>query len=1473
MGRCVKERLAWDATDPDLGAEFWAGVVEQSQGCMNLDWVDVRGIRSMGSSTETTTSCSPAEEFARLWRPGGPLPDVFEYLAARPGLTVAERLIVLQVDQAQRWRIGQPLPLRVYLATSPEIAECGEMIRVLVDGEREHRRHSAQRLNQTAPRTGTLVDPSQWPTDTIAPPVPRDLDSEGNDPAVDEELPTTAIPEPAALLILTRTPDDGPPTGPRKDLGYSLDEAHHLRAEAEALRAMLDTVRFTLVRRIGAGGMGVVYEAYDRKRGELVALKTMRRADPSTLARFKQEFRALADIAHFNLVNLYEMIAVEDRWVFTMELVEGTDFVSDTRILSLGPPTESDGSSSPPPFNEQRLRETLRQLAEGIVALHASGKLHRDIKPTNVLVTPEGRVVLLDFGLTADMESTGQFRTADRQIVGTVAHMSPEQAAGHPITTASDWYSVGVMLYEAMTGRLPFVGPPHEVILLKRTSEPLRASAIVPGLPEDLVDLCTRLLDRDPDRRPTGREVIAALTGSEPEPVDPIGPGRTLPLIGRDRHLQVLDAAFTGLVRRRTQSIFVFGRTGTGKTTLIRSFLEGLARGDDAIVLSGRCYERESVPYKALDSLIDALARYLKGLPARSLASLMPPDVAYLARLFPVLDGVPIIAAARAEALDLPDPQEARRRAIKALRVLLRRMGEKAPLVLAIDDLQWGDSESVLLLADLLGSPRAPVLLLLGCFRVEDREDGPLLVQLRQALEGRPSPPEHRELAVEALTQSEARELTLALLGRDDPVARAQAHLVARESGGNPLFVDQLVRHLRGFGPVEKWEAIGRLDLDEVLRDRIRKLPDEAQRLLETVALAGRPIDQSLAFRAAGLGAGGRAAVAALRTARLIRQAGLIPDEIEIYHDRIRVSIVEQWPPDQLRQHHHRLAEVLATSGPTDPEVLAGHFLNAGDLRRARAYYERGADQAASALAFEHAARLYRKAIELAPADSTITPSLRKRLGDALSNAGRGCEAARVYLEAASASEPAATLELKRLASAQLLISGHIDEGLALLRDLLIPMGIGMPETSRSALASLLWHRAILRARGLEFIPKPADLVPPIDLKRIDLYWSAVAGLSMVEPIRGADFQARGLLLALRVGEPFRIVRAVAMEAAHEAVAGPSAIVRVEAMLARAAALADPLDSPQAHGMVDLVRGLSSILFGRWQIGVESLARAEELFRDRCTGVAWERATGHNFALWGLYKLGEITDLRRRWISLSREARERGDLYATRYLNAFYQTILALAADDRPTNETELEAMLRETRGRTLSLQQTPAFDALMHIDLYRGDEARAWTRLRSYWPEFARSLLFRVQMIRVQMFELRARTAVALADRSSQPGRLLSQALRDARALEREGVDWARAHAHHIRAAVAACQKNAPRSIAELTLAIELYDRAEMPLLAETLRYRLAGIDPSDAAAPLREQIARRITARGIVNVDRWATMCAPGFGRVSSETSDTSG
>src|SRR5262249_18263191 len=163
--------------------------------------------------------------------------------------------------------------------------------------------------------------------------------------------------------------------------------------------------------------------------------------------------------------------------------------------------------------------------------------------------------------------------------------------------------------------------------------------------------------------------------------------------------------------------------------------------------------------------------------------------------------------------------------------------------------------------------------------------------------------------------------------------------------------------------------------------------------------------------------------------------------------------------PECVRWNHKRLARGLTTSGSPDPEILAVHHRGAGETEAACEYYIKAAGQAALALAFDHAARLYRIAIELRQGTPTQTGLLGRKLGDALANAGRGSEAAQVYLTAAETASAAETLELKRLASTQLLLSGHIDDGLALLHTLLGPLGLSMPGTTRQARLSLLWYR------------------------------------------------------------------------------------------------------------------------------------------------------------------------------------------------------------------------------------------------------------------------------------------------------------------------------------------------------------------------------------------------------------------------------
>ncbi len=394
-------------------------------------------------------------------------------------------------------------------------------------------------------------------------------------------------------------------------------------------------------------------------------------------------------------------------------------------------------------------------------------------------------------------------------------------------------------------------------------------------------------------------------------------------------------------------------------------------------------------------------------------------------------------------------------------------------------------------------------------------------------------------------------------------------------------------------------------------------------------------------------------------------------------------------------------------------------------------------------------------------------------------------------MKSSEGSSAADTLELKRLASTQLLISGHVEEGLALLRTLLGPLGMTMPATAGQAQVSLLWHRSLLRLRGLRFRSRDESQVSALALTRIDLCWSAVAGLSMIEPIRGADFQTRGLLLALKAGEPSRIARALAMEAAHRSSAGTDD-PQVAALLHAAEEIARRLDSPYLHGMIAMVRGAGSILHGQWKPALIALDQAEQLFRNRCTGVTWERDTVHNFVLWALIQRGEIAELKRRWTVLYRESKDRGDLYAATTLTAFYMTMITLAKNEPIESERELEAFVDRRDKNRFNLQHSSALESLIHLYLYRGDVSNAWARLSAIWPAYSRSMLLRIKMIRIDLLELRGRTALAMAEKAVDQPPFLRQATDDARSLEREGQPWALAHAHYLKAGIAACEGDA---------------------------------------------------------------------------------
>ncbi len=857
-------------------------------------------------------------------------------------------------------------------------------------------------------------------------------------------------------------------SSPSSDDGLLRELAGSIEARAAVDRLNFrGTARHRPVRRLGEGSFGVVYEANDVTLGCRVAIKVLRIQTAETLYRFKREFRQTRDIHHPNLVRLHELYHAEGEWVLVMELVEGEPLL---RFLARNP-----GS----------LSRAFGQLASGLCALHHAGRIHRDVKPDNVLVDSSGRVVLVDFGMAKDAGGS----TA---VGGTPQYAAPEQWLSGTATFASDWYAFGSVLFEALHGKRPFEGSGSTLFENKAQGLPPRPSEPHP-IPE-LDRLARRLLAHEPSARPKGGEVLDLLLGGRASEA-PVP--RRSEFVGRDAELMILDQAFAA----GAGVVWIQGLSGIGKTALVEQWLSGLP--DQTLVLRGQCYDTETIRFKALDGAIDDLVRFLCRLPEVDAAALAPRDPGAAADAFPVLRRVPLFARA---AHPLKDPGARMAAAVEAVRELFTRCADLGPIVVFLDDVHALDSDGARMLQLLTAGSDAPQVL----FVLTVRDD---LADLIRAVRVQLESLSQRFLHLQVAPLGSRACLELARILADTEMGTEEELAVVHESLGIPVFVRELVEH--------RAEQAATPRLKDAIGSRIAKLSLTEQRILLLLAVAGTPVSEvvCLARDEARLGA-----LDSLIAADLVRSMGASPRSFVLRHDRIRGAILDRASESERVLAHSELARLLELYEPDDVGGIAKHYRLSGNLGQALSASQEAARAAEASLAYSTAAALWGVAADLA-SDGSERARLLERQAAMLEASGAPGHAARVWLDAAILTGDDA---LRIRAARQSLLNGDIARGLSAIEPTLAAFSVEVPPAGVAGMAISVNHSAHLVAHGLHFVERSDSDLESADLQRLELLLTLAWSLSFHD-LRALPLSALALRFALELGEPERVQRAAAL--------------------------------------------------------------------------------------------------------------------------------------------------------------------------------------------------------------------------------------------------------------------------------------------------------------------------------------------------------
>ncbi|MGF1503938.1 MAG: serine/threonine-protein kinase PknK, partial [Anaerolineae bacterium] len=710
--------------------------------------------------------------------------------------------------------------------------------------------------------------------------------------------------------------------------------------------------RYRIGEPLGKGGMGQVFRAQDRLTDTPVALKRvtvsgkdLRFASLSDTSDFRlalaHEFRTLASLRHPNIVSVLDYGFDEKRQpYFTMELLEGAqDLLAAAKGKSLREQVDL-------------LVQTLRALDY----LHRRGIVHRDLKPANVLVTPEGVVRVLDFGLSLDPDI---FTGVDGYSTGgTPAYMAPEVLRGEGTGPAADLYAVGVMMYEMFAGRHPFDTTNATKLILSV----LRAQPDLESLDPRVVEPLARLLDKDPaNRYPTADATIEALFGVFDETVpaesEPIRESylRASRFVGRESELETLMAALEEAAKGHGSLWLIGGESGIGKSRLMEE-LRAQALVSGALVVRGQGAAESAAPFHIWE---EPLRRLVLGAPVDDLAAgalkTIIPDIEKLL-------GRPV-----PDARDLTE-EATRRRLVTVIADLLGQQTMPAVLML-LDDLHWAASgTSGAASLDLLEAlmVRIPDLrcMVVSSYRTEDAPE----LEKRLAIA--------RSMKLKRLTQADIATLSESMVGqagRDESMVK----FLAEQTEGNVFFIVEVVRALaEDAGSLREVAAMtlpARVyagGVQQVVERRLNRVPEAYRPLLREAAVFGRQLDPAVLEHLSG-DVDLETWLSACSSAAVIE---IFDEQWRFAHDKLRDGLLQALDETAAPGIHARIAAAIEAVYPDEDAyaiALADHWRDAGQPVKEAQYALTAAERVLIASDQKAAREMFTRALVKLPPDRT----------------------------------------------------------------------------------------------------------------------------------------------------------------------------------------------------------------------------------------------------------------------------------------------------------------------------------------------------------------------------------------------------------------------------------------------------------------------------------------------------------------------